>query len=254
MGYQPGPLLLQSAGNVGIVTTNYNFAGDVSDQLGDLDTLPGSWEPFLQDAGSLLQESSDPFPDVDIGAAMQTVHAYSDPATLLGIGPMVQALAVADVQLGQAIGFAPAEAWTDSGAPFVAPSPAETVGVPVIPPGSINVTVSGTPLPGPPSTPVAPQITTSTVTLLNTSSYGNPNFRVGDEFQVTALGPINSQVKVHGTLNGSDLGISSIGNIGTDGKLVIPGVMDVNSVGVWHQDWYVNGTVVAAFDFVVVDA
>jgi len=252
MGYQPGPLLLQNAGNVGISTSNYNFAGDVDDQLHELGTIPAGWDPFIADAGLLMAQSSDPFPDVDIGAALQTVHAYSDPATLLGTVGMVQALAVADVQLGGAFSFAPAEAWTDSGAPFVAPVPAETIGVPSVAPGSINVTVSGTPLAPTTGPPIGPQSTVTSVTLLNLSQYGNTNFRLGDQFQVTAIGPIGSQVAAHGVLNGVDLGISTFGTIATDGRLVITGVMDQVSVGVWHEDWYVGGLIVQRFDFVVV--
>lgn len=296
MAYQPGPLLLQSAANVGVATADYNFAGDVADQLGDLDTLPGAWAPFLADAGILLQESSDPFPDVSIDAAMQTLHAYSDPATFLGIGPMVSALGDADIALGNAIGFAPAEAWTNTGAPFIAPVPTETIGIPVISPNALVFQVTGTvagatiPAGGTPgtgtfpvvtpqnpttptgSTPVvtpqapttadatAPPTTTGrvfipplrTADILNLSQYGNANFRVGDEFQITATGQPGDQVAVQGTLNGTDIGGSDLGSIGSDGQLVVSGVMDESSVGLWQQRLFIAGTQVATSDHLVV--
>lgn len=274
MGYQPGPLVLQSAGNVGITTTDYNFAGDVDDQLHELGTTPAGWGYFLDDATLLMGESSDPFPDVDLDAAMQTIHAYSDTAALLGTIGMAQALAVANVQLGQAVGFAPAEAWTDSGAPFVPPVPAEIVGVPYIPPDSLSFRVIGTvsggagggsvvvvpviPPGGLPATGgsvpvVAPVgITVTTVSLLNLSQYGLPNFRVGDQFQVTALGPIRKRVEVHSVQGGTDLGTGHVGDTDDAGKFVLTGTMDESSAGIWHQDWFVGGALIQSFDYVVV--
>ncbi len=152
MGYQPGPLILQSAGNVGVVKTDYKFADDAHDQLSDLDTLPGSWQPFLDDAAILLSEPSNPFPDVDVDGAQLVLHAYSDPDALLGSSALLTAFADAEEGLGNAIAFSPLESWTPAAAPFVAPAPAEVLGVPVIPPGWLSVAVEGTV----PTTPLIP--------------------------------------------------------------------------------------------------
>lgn len=155
MAYQPGPLRLPSAIDLGIKPTDYKFADDAHAQLSDLDTLPGSWEPFLQDAGILLQESSDPFPDIDIHTPQLVLHAYSDPAALLGADALLTALGDAEEALGNAIAYSPAESWTSPPTPFVAPAPAEKLGVPVIPPEWLSVSVQGT-VPTTPLIPTAP--------------------------------------------------------------------------------------------------
>lgn len=157
MGYQPGPLILQSAGNVGVETTDYKFQDDAHAQLSDLDTLPGSWQPFLDDAAILLQEPSDPFPDVDVNTPQLVLHAYSDPAALLGSDAILTAYGDAEEGLGNAIAFSPAESWSSLPAPFVAPAPAEVLGVPAIPPGWLSVAVQGT-VPTTPLIPTTPGI------------------------------------------------------------------------------------------------
>lgn len=155
MGYQPGPLILQSSGNVGVVTTDYKFADDAHAQLNELDTLPASWGSFLDDAAILLSEPSNPFPGVDVDGAQLVLHAYSDPAALLGSDALLTAYGDAEEALGNAIAFSPLESWTPAAAPFVAPAPAETLGVPVIPPGWLSVAVQGT-VPGTPLIPTTP--------------------------------------------------------------------------------------------------
>lgn len=157
MAYQPGPLILQSAGNVGVTPTDYKFADDAHNQLGELDSLPASWASFLQDATILLQEPSDPFPGVDLISPQLALHAYSDPAALLGTDAMLTAFGDAEEALGNAIAYSPAESWTSLPKPFVAPAPAETLGVPNIPPSWLSVAVQGT-VPIAPLIPTAPGI------------------------------------------------------------------------------------------------
>lgn len=254
MGYQPGPLLLQAAGNVGIATSDYNFAGDVADQLNELETIPGGWDSFLQDATLLMSEPSNPFPDVDIDGGILAMHAYSDPEALLGTDALVTALGDADLQLGTAIGFAPAESWADSSTPFVAPVPAETIGVPIIPPGAINFQVTGT-VGGAAAPSTFDNIPgAASVTLLNTSQYGSSNFRVGDQFQVTAKGAYGQIVYAYATVNGADIGGGPQGSIGFDGQLVKTGTMGEDQVGVWSEQWYVGSVLESTFNFIVVDA
>lgn len=254
MPYLPGPLILQDAANVGITTTDYDFESDVNDQLAELETIPYGWDPFLSDAGDLLAESSDPFPDVDIGAAMNTLHAYSDPEALLGTDSLVFALGTADVGLASAIGYAPAEAWVDTSSSFVAPAPAEVLGVPIIPPGAIRFDVAGTvgspapaPIPNLPNSYVGVNIT-------NLSQYGNSNFRVGDQFQVTATGGPGETVYVYATLNGVDIGGGPQGTIGSDRTFTINGTMGEAQVGIWTEQWWIGNSPVGSFDFIVVEA
>lgn len=253
MDYTQGPLLLQSGGNVAIVTSDYDFAGYTADQLGDLDTTLAGWDAFLADAGVLLAEPSNPFPDVDIDAAILDVATYADPESLLGIDAMVAALGVADISLGVAIGLAPAEAWQDTSGAFVAPGPVETLGVPVIPADAIDFSVTGTVSSGATTTIPVNALPATTVTLLNTSQYGNANFRVGDEWQITVHGPVGQTVYAYAVFQGEDIGGGPQGTIGIDGTLTVRGTMIATQAGVWSEQWWVGSVIVETFNFVVVD-
>lgn len=91
------------------------------------------------------------------------------------------------------------------------------------------------------------------VSFLNISQYSSPNFRVGDEWQLTASGVPGEIVYVYATLNGKPIGGGPQGTIGSDGQLVINGSMVEEQVGVWAEQWYVGSTLAATYNFVVVD-
>ncbi len=92
------------------------------------------------------------------------------------------------------------------------------------------------------------------VNFLNISQYGNANFRVGDQWQLTASGPPGETVYVYGSFNGKHIGGGPQGTIGADGQLVKVGSMGENQVGVWVQQWYVGAAAAATYNFVVVGA
>lgn len=254
MPYLPGPFVLQSADNVGIVTSHYDFAGDVADQLGELETTPATWDRFLQDAGALLDEPSDPFPDVDLHAAMDQLGAYADPESILGVNPLLDALGAADVSLAAAIGFAPPQAWQNPPAAFVPPAPAEILLVPQIPAGAVNVIVSGAAPSGGLGSGTGSQLQGPTVTLTNLTAYGSSTFTLGDQWQVLITGVKGQQVYVAAQKDGVDLGSENMGTIGLDGTLTITGQMDVGTIGVWAEQWFVGINLIQSFSFVVLDA
>lgn len=275
MGYAQGPLLLQSSGNVGISTSDYNFAGDVADQLGELDTIPAGWDAFLQDAGILLDQPADPFPDFDVNGAIDLLNAYGDPVAELGINALVDALGVADIAFSQAIGYAPAEAWSDPSSPFVPPAPAETIAIPVIPPGALsfsvvgtvaasaNATISSPPLVGVGggTTPVGGGVPAGSGTPLpgtgagitNTTAYGSDNYTVGDNWTLSATGGPGEQVYVYSTFNGQDAGGGPVGQIGADRTFTLSGQWGYGDVGVWQKQLYVGSTLVESANFIVLD-
>ncbi len=253
MPYEPGPFILQSQANVGITTADYDFTDYAIGGLADVDTTLAGWDGFFNDAGALLDEPSDPWPGIDLNLAIDDLGTYSDPVDLLGVNGMLDALGDADLGLSIAIGFAPSEAWVAPTTEFVAPGPAEVIPIPFIPPGAIDFSVTGTVSAPVVNTPPAIGPTGPTVTLTNTTAYGNPNFSVGDQFTVLATGPYGEVVSVAATLNGVPLAAANQGNIGFNLNWSTSGTMGPGDVGVWSQSWYVGGVLAGTFDFVVVN-
>jgi len=254
MPYGPGPLILQTQSDLTLPDDNYDFTDYAATNLGDVDSILSSWDSFFLDAGVLLDEPADPWPGIDLNAAQDTLGVYSDTEGLLGVSGMLSALGDADLLLSVAIGFAPPEAWVDPTTAFVPPGAAPTLSIPVIPPGAIDFSVTGTV-----STTSAPATgagggAAPTVALTNTTAYGNPNFTVGDSFIVQITGAAGAEVATDGTLNGSPLPYSVVGNIAADGTFSLTGTMDPSVVGVWTENWYVGGQLIQSFDFVVLNA
>lgn len=254
MGYLPGPLALQNAADVGIVVSDYDFRDDALNQLGGIDATLAGWDDFLSDAAVLLDEPSDPIAGIDLNGAIDTMNVYAEPATAIGVNALTDALGVADVQLSQAIGFAPPEAWVDSSAQFIPPAAAETLAAPYVNPGAISTQVEGI-VSGTFGTGGTPSpVIGSSATLTNLTAYGNASFTVGDQWQVSLTGGPGNQVYVDSTLNGVELPGAVEGTIGADHTLVLTGQMTKAAVGVWSQTWWVGSNQVATFNFIVVDA
>lgn len=254
MPYEPGPFILQSQANVGITTTNYDFTDFAISGLADVDTTLAGWDPFFSDATALLDEPSDPWPGIDLTNAIDDLGVYSDPVAMIGVNGMLDALGDADLGLSIAIGFAPSEAWVAPITSFVAPGPAEVIPIPVIPAGALDFSVTGTVSAPPVNTPPAITQAGPSVSLTNTTAYGNPNFTVGDNFTLTATGPFGADVTVAATLNGQNLGGGVQGTIGLNLNWTTSGTMGPGEVGVWTETWYVGGVLAGSFDFVVVDS
>lgn len=275
MPYQQGPLSLQDEGNVGFAPTTYDFAGDTADQLSEVEAITNGWDSFLADAGVLLDGPSDPWPDVQLNLAIDALGVYADPPALLGVNAMVDALGVADLGLAGAIGYAPLEAWSDPSAPFVPPAPAEIILVPVIPPGAIDFSVTGTV-----ATPAQVTVTSNPLVsvvdpgnvvgggatagsgtplqgasagLVNTSAYGSSNFTVGDGWTLTATGGPGELVYVYNTLNGQDMGGGNVGEIGGDRIFRISGQWRPEDAGVWQKQIFVGYNLEQTLNFIVLD-
>jgi hypothetical protein len=253
MPYVQGPFVLQEQANVQVHQTNYDLTDYTIQQLEWVDFTIQEWDSFLDDAWLVLSEPSDPFPDVDLNAAMDVLDVYSDPAGLFGVANMITALGIADAGLAASIGFAPAEAWTDPTTPFVPPGPPPVLQIPKIPPGAIDFTVTGTV--STPSDPNAPPVTpgTTSASLTNTTTFGNPNFKVGDEYTILVTGPPGAIVGLSGFVDGSQLPYSEQGKIGSDGTWTLRGRMEPSGVGVWTETIYVDKNAIGSFAFVVVN-
>jgi len=254
MPYLPGPLTLQNPADVGIETAVYNFTADAIDQLGELEARPAGWDAFLQDAGVLLDEPSDPIAGIDLNGAIDTVGTWSDPAAAMGVNALSDALGTSDVALSYAIAYAPPEAWVDTSAQFIPPAPAEKLNAPFINPGIVSTEVTGSPTGQAPGVGTGVPDLGNFVTLTNLTAYGNATFTVGDQWQVSVQGGPGQQVTVYATLNGVELAPANEGTIHSDRTLVLNGQMTPDTVGTWTQDWYVGSNKVATFNFVVLDA
>ena len=254
MPYEQGPLLLQDAGNVGIETSNYDFTDFTNTFLSDVQPTLDSWDSFFDDATDLLAEPEDPYPDVDLTAAADTLNTYSDPVSLFAMDDILSAMSVAAVSLSGAIGSAPAEAWQDPTVPFVAPGPVQQIAVPFIPFNALHVTVAGATATGPTILTPPPAQVAANVVLTNLSNYGSSNFTVGDEGQITATGAAGAEIYVRSALNGTDLGSTYIGSIGDDGTFTTTFLEDADAVGTWEQIWSVGAKNTNTFDFIVFNA
>lgn len=77
------------------------------------------------------------------------------------------------------------------------------------------------------------------------------SFNVGDAWQVVVTGPPNAQVTASATQNGSSLGTSSIGTIGSNGQLIVNGTMAASQAGSWSESWQVGGVNAGTVNFSV---
>jgi hypothetical protein len=253
MPYVQGPLLLQDQSNIQVNQSTYDFTDWTINQLQWVDSTLVEWDEFLDDAAVLLSEPSDPWPGIDLNGAIDELSVYWDPQDLLGVPELISALGIADAGLAAAIGFAPIEAWVNPATPFVTPIPSQVIAIPTIPPDAIDFTVTGSVSAAPGTTPPAGTSGAPTVSLTNTTSFGNPNFKVGDNYLVSVTGPPGATVSVSGSVQGNGLPYSNQGTIGSDGTWSLSGQMQPDGVGIWDEVWYVNGGVVGAFSFVVVN-
>lgn len=253
MPYVHGPFALQDQSSVAIAPGGYNFSDDAGELTNSIGAAAAEIDNLMPDLNVLGAEPADPFPEIDLNHAMDLVGVYANATLLPEFDNVLLAVADADQGLATAIGFAPAEAWQDPATPFVTPLPAETIAIPVIPPGVIDFSITGS-VGGGAAAPTAPTGLPGTgVTLTNLTAFGNANFKLGDVFQVAVTGHVGETVRADGILNGDDLGASEMGTIGADGTWSLTGKMDVNAVGVWTENWYVGFQLAATFNFVVVD-
>jgi len=92
---------------------------------------------------------------------------------------------------------------------------------------------------------------TPTVRLVNSSGGSNSSFAVGDGWQIVVTGPPNAQVTASATQNGTSLGTSPMGTIGSNGSLTLTGTFGAGQVGTWAESWKVGGVTAGSLSFSV---
>jgi hypothetical protein len=95
---------------------------------------------------------------------------------------------------------------------------------------------------------------TPTVRLVNSSGGSNSAFSVGDSWQIIVTGAPNSQVTASANQNGTSLGTSPMGTIGSNGSLTLTGTFGAGQVGTWSESWKVGGVTAGTLSFSVAAA
>jgi hypothetical protein len=247
MPYAPGPLSLFNAADLGTQAVDYDFTGFTTQAMGDLDSLGADIDDQLATIENFAGEPSDPLAGTDFVNVLTTIAVGISGAKLPDFGAIDDALSIGDGLLNTATGFAPAQAWQDPGGSFQIPDAATSLPAPQISPGAFSPTTS---------VPVGttPPQATRAVALYNTTRIGQPNFVVGDQFQLSAVGKPGEAVEVDPVFNGDDLGRTLYGQIGADSTFTLTGTQGPETIGVWKEDWYIGGNFIATFNFVVLPA
>lgn len=120
-------------------------------------------------------------------------------------------------------------------------------GTTVLAPPTVQVRSSPQPQPSPAGSSSA----AVSVRLVNSSGGSNSSFNVGDSWQIIVTGKPNAQVSASATQNGTSLGTSPMGTIGSNGQLVLTGTMASSQVGNWSESWTVGGQNAGSVSFSV---
>jgi hypothetical protein len=247
MPYAPGPLSLFNAADLQTAEVDYGFTDFTIGALGDLDSLGADIDDQLVTIDNFAGEPSDPLAGTDFDNVLTVIAIGISGAKLPDLSAIDDAITVGDGLLSTATGFAPAQAWQDPGGPFEIPSSATSLPVPQVPAGAFSPTTS---VPVGTTPPVSSQL----IALYNLTRIGQPNFVVGDQFQLSAVGKPGDAVEVDAVFNGQDLGRTLYGQIGSDKTFTLTGTQGPEAVGAWKEDWYLGGVFVATFNFVVLPA
>jgi hypothetical protein len=122
------------------------------------------------------------------------------------------------------------------------------------PQGSIVQTANaGQPVSG--YVPYVPPVVPATTNVSNNMRLGfqTTGYKVGDSWTISISGApgVGRNVVVTTTKDGKSLGTSNVGKTDSSGAFVLNGRFDSNSVGVWHEEWNVEGTPIGNLDFTV---
>lgn len=244
MPLQPGPFRLAAPEDFGITDGVYDFTDDALHNQGEVLAVGAGWDGFITDLGNLGAELPDVGTGFDLPGIVNDLDFISGHLPLSYFGDMVQGFFDSQTLLGAATAFAPEQAWTDPGGPFVPPDSALVLVPPTVDPNAFvaapNITVGGPPVPS-----------DSSVSLYNVGRIGAANFTQGDTFHVYAIGTPGAHLTATGQFNGEQLPLSDYGPLEADGHLQLEGVMGPDNVGTWSQLWYLAGALKAKFDFVV---
>jgi hypothetical protein len=244
MGLAPGPFLNVRFLKTAIEPGVYDFTDDALTLQGELDAIAAEWQPVVDwlTVAATGSGDIDPLGELD-GVLLDIAPTGRGPTSVLS-GDVLTGMVSASAALDAAIAFAPVQAWSDPGAPYVPPDSALTLVVPQLPPGAFiiapNLTVSGFTQGGPPS-----------ISLDNTTRFGAPNFTVGDQFRLLATGKPGQRLTVVSTLNGKPWPFGDYGPLPADGQLELDGTMGPDAVGAWSQQWFIGDQLLASFNFLV---
>lgn len=247
MPLTPGPFVQVSPLNVTLPPGVYDFTDDALTLSAQISSNLSGWDAFV---GAVSALAADPLADLldplydGIGAA---VAGGIGATALPSIDAALTSYGMADAQLSIAVSFAPPQAWVDPPAPFIPPTGALEISPIEIPAGAFtpaDYLPPGSGVPGGPG-----------VQLLNITRPGQSNFNVGDQFQVVGTGGKPGQVvTVDGSINGDDLGLSTIGTLDATGAFTVGGTMAPANVGAWQEYWYFDGVLSANINFIVIQA
>lgn len=247
MPLAPGPFRQGSTANINVESQGYDFTDDALVLQGELAAIAADWEPLYEWLEAAAVDSGDVALGLDLGDLFSLTDEMGRATTPSYIPNMVEAMSQAQAALDAAIAFAPSQAWTDPGAPYVPPDSALTLAVPTVNAGTFTeapiVNVG----------PVASGAKTE-VTLTNLTRYGSSNFVVGDQFSVYAFGNPGDELTAEATFNGEPLPPSDWGQLTPTGQLTVLGTMGPENVGAWSQQWFIAGVLQASFNFVVTNS
>lgn len=247
MPLEPGPFLQLSPADVAVTPGVYDFTADAEQLQGELNAIGVPWDALILDMVAFSDEPWDVDLGIDLAGMLNLADVYGASMPPSTLDDAVSGWFTAQDMLTAATAFAPAQAWTDPGAPFTPPDSALTLAAPTVNPNafvaSANFSVGAGALTG-----------DRQVSLFNTTRVGAVNFVEGDMFQLLVIGHQGDDVQAAGTLNGEDLGTTDYGQIDSTGQMIITGTMGPDVVGVWSQQWYVAGVLLGNFNFVVAPA
>jgi hypothetical protein len=247
MPLAPGPFVQQQESAVPFIAGVYDFAGEVDVDLSGLDTIGAAIDAEL--VGMALFAGADEtliIPE-DVDGLVNGVLNTAGSTFLPQLASIDGQSALADFQLLQAINFAPAAAWSDPPGPYVPPTP-DLGAAPMISRSDFTA-AAGSPIGG-----AAIGTQSATVQVSNTTRIGQPNFWVGDDFLVTINGAPGADVTLTATFNGESLGTADFGQIPASGIMTLTGTEGPEELGTWHEDWAVDGQLVASFNFLVLSS
>ncbi len=244
MPLQPGPFRLASAADVAITPGVYDFSDDAAVLQGQLGGIGAGWDSMILDLESFAAAPWDVELGLDLDGMLSISDVYSGVLPPSTLGDAVAGWFDAQDLLTAAVTFAPVQAWTDPGAAFVPPDSSLTLVAPTIDPAAF----------APAQNTVVGQSTEGAnpaVGLFNTTRIGAQNFTVGDQLEVVALGKAGADLFVASSLNGEKLPDVDYGAIDTTGQMFIQVTIGPEAVGVWAQQWYIDGQLLGNFNFVV---
>jgi hypothetical protein len=247
MPLAPGPFLQVDQSALNLTADTYDFTDYTITQLAEIDVILPGWDQWLDDWGVLTADPIDPTGGIDPEDLLLGLSIDQGLLDFPSIDDVATAIALGDVALTAAVSFAPTSAWTDPTQPFNPPDTQPELATPTIPLTDFNpATVQGVGQSGSFPTPY--------VGLSNGTAVGSTSFTVGDVGVVYASGNPGDDVCFEASQYGVDLGSVTLGQIGPDGTFTWQGTFGPDEVGAWHEDFFVGGKFVVAFDFIVAPA